>query len=162
MSWWLRRTALAIAVMAGFACGSAKLPSPPYSSHPTDALQPVPYPPPAARVEDVPVRPSEEAVWIDGEWIWQTRRWIWRRGRWVRPVPGARYAPWTSVRDEDGNLFVAAGAWRDARGRLVAEPGLPSIRDEAAPPPTVPVGIDGRVESSRPEPDASTGEDASS
>lgn len=131
MSSWLRRTGLAIGVMTWLACGSAKLPRPPYTSHPTIALQPVPYLPPAAQVEDVPVRPSEEAVWIDGEWIWQTRRWTWRRGRWVLPIPGARYAPWTSARDENGNLYVAAGAWRDARGGLVAEPGLPAISDEA-------------------------------
>jgi hypothetical protein len=159
MASWLWRTGLAIAVAAGVACASAKLPSPPYTSHPTDALQPVPYPPPAPRVENVPARPTGSAavVWIDGEWIWQTRRWTWRRGRWVRPVPGARYAPWTSVRDENGNLFVAAGTWRDARGTVVAEPGLPSLSDDAPTLAPLP-GLDASLEAASPETDADAGD----
>src|SRR5690606_4140237 len=115
------RLAVGVAVAHGIACASARLPAPAYTGHPTDALQPVPYPPPAPHVEDVPPRPSDDVVWIDGEWTWQTRRWVWRPGRWVRPPAGARYAPWTTVRDEDGNLYAAAGTWRDARGAQIAE-----------------------------------------
>ena len=100
----------------GVRFGSAKLPSPPYTSHPTDALQPVPYPPPAARVEDDPVRPTEEAVWIDGEWIWQTRRWVWRRGRWVRPVPvpGTRHGRACGTRTATSSLPPEPGGMRAA------------------------------------------------
>ena len=107
---------------AAFACGAPKLPAPAYTTHPTSALVPVPYPPPPARVEAVPSRPRDAAVWIDGEWVWQTRRWAWKPGRWVSPPSGARFAPWTTVRDVTGTLYFAAGAWRASSGAEVAEP----------------------------------------
>ncbi|MBX3215973.1 MAG: YXWGXW repeat-containing protein [Labilithrix sp.] len=112
-----------VATAVFFACGAPKLPAPPYTTHPTSALVEIPYPPPPARVEAVPLRPNKGgAVWIDGEWTWQTRRWAWKPGRWVEPPANARFAPWTSVRDRVGTLYVAAGAWRDASGALVSEP----------------------------------------
>src|SRR5690242_2735513 len=86
-------------VAAAFvACGMRRLPAPPFTSQPTSALEAVPYPPPPALVEWVPPKPDGAAVWIDGEWMWQSGRWTWKRGRWVRPPPGARFAPWTTVR----------------------------------------------------------------
>ncbi|HVH44521.1 MAG TPA: YXWGXW repeat-containing protein [Labilithrix sp.] len=106
---------------AAFACGS-ELPAPAYTRQPTGALTEVPYPPPPARVEAVPKRPSGGPVWIDGEWTWQTRRWAWKPGRWVRPPAGARFAPWTTVRDRVGTLYFAGGTWRNASGQEVAEP----------------------------------------
>lgn len=104
------------------ACGASRLPAPPYTGHPTSALSPVPYPPPPARVENVPEKPADGMVWIDGEWMWQTARWAWREGRWVQPPPNARYAPWTVVRDRVGTLYAASGAWRDISGKEVEEP----------------------------------------
>jgi hypothetical protein len=115
---------LAITVACAFACSSAKLPAPDYTGHPTSALVAVPYPPPPARVETVPKQPADSAVWIDGEWIWQ-RRWAWRAGRWVTPPPGARFAPWTTVRDRTGGLYFAEGRWRTADGSEVEEPPPP-------------------------------------
>ncbi|MBX3233875.1 MAG: YXWGXW repeat-containing protein [Labilithrix sp.] len=112
---------VAIAMSVAIACGST-VPTPKYTSHPTSALVQVPYPPPPARAEVVPDQDTDGAVWIDGEWVWQTRRWAWRAGRWVVPPSGARFAPWTTVRDEDGTLFVATGAWRAADGSEVTEP----------------------------------------
>lgn len=110
-----------LATVAAFACGS-KARSPAYAQQPTEALTPVPYPPPPARAETVPKSPHESAVWIDGEWVWQTRRWAWRKGRWVVPPAGAKFAPWTAVRDPAGNLYIANGVWRDANGQEVTEP----------------------------------------
>jgi hypothetical protein len=131
------RRALGLATLgtvAAIACGAPRLPAPDYTGQPTTALVEVPYPPPPARVEAVPEPPSERAVWIDGEWIWK-RRWSWKAGRWVVPPPGARYAPWTTVRDRTGTLYFAAGTWRDERGADVAEP--PPVGAGNAAPVTV-------------------------
>jgi hypothetical protein len=109
----------------GFACGGSSIPNPPYTRQPTSALMEIPYPPPPARVEIVPKQPRSGAVWVDGEWVWQTRRWRWRAGRWVMPPREAKFAPWTTVRDNVGTLYFAAGTWRDASGREIESP--PSI-----------------------------------
>ena len=115
--------AVALGTAAAFACGAPKLPGPPFTGHPASALTEVPYPPPPARVEAVPPRPEDDgSVWSDGEGVWQTRRWAWKPGRWVKPPSGARYAPWTTVRDRIGTLYLASGTWRDAKGLELAEP----------------------------------------
>ncbi|MEJ7728896.1 MAG: hypothetical protein WKG00_06750 [Polyangiaceae bacterium] len=106
---------------AGTACTGA-LPRPPFVSHPTTALVKVPFPPPPARVEHVPEQPQDGAVWIDGEWTWQGRLWAWTYGRWVVAPTGARYSPWTTVRDRAATLYFAAGVWRDAAGRPLRAP----------------------------------------
>ncbi|MBV9947978.1 MAG: hypothetical protein JOZ69_14080, partial [Myxococcales bacterium] len=107
------------------ACGGS-LPVPEYVAQPSSALAPVDYPPPPALVEFVPERPGPGgaggAVWVDGEWIWQGRRFAWRAGRWIVPPPGSAYSPWAIVRGEDGTVYMAPGAWRDAAGRELPEP----------------------------------------
>lgn len=112
---------LSLAAFA-FACGSAELPSPDYTKHPTSALVEIPYPPPPARIEAVPEEPDGDVVWIDGEWLWQSRRWSWKPGRWIHPPAGARFSPWTTVRDRIGTLYVASGTWRNPAGAEVPEP----------------------------------------
>lgn len=113
----------AIVAAMVFACGPSRLPAPPFVAQPTSALVEVPYPPPPARPEFVPDDPGVPgAVWIDGEWTWQGQRWSWKRGRWVVPPKGASYAPWTTVRNDDGVLYVAQGAFRDGRGAEIDEP----------------------------------------
>ena len=67
------RTRCALALAALVAC-SARLPHPPYAEQPTSALESVGYPPPPARVEIVPSRPSPRAVWVDGEWAWNRKK----------------------------------------------------------------------------------------
>ncbi len=109
-------------VMLATACTAAPLPAPPYVAQPSSALARVPFPPPPARVETVPARPSTNATWIDGEWSWRGRRWLWIRGRWVVPPAGARYAPFALVRGPDGTLWAARGAWRNARGEEIDPP----------------------------------------
>lgn len=118
----MRRVAVLVAVCVAEACGAPRLPAPTMAAHPTSALREVAYPPPPARVESIPERPNDEAVWIDGEWVWQGGRFSWRRGRWVVPPRGAAYAPWTHVRDARGTLYVAEGTWRGADGGEVDEP----------------------------------------
>lgn len=115
-------SSFAIAALV-FACGSARMPAPLYAQHPTGALLPARYPPPPARVEFVPEEPKTSgAVWIDGEWTWQGRRWAWKQGRWVVPPNDAAYAPWTMTRDTQGNVYVAEGRWRDAKGNELDDP----------------------------------------
>lgn len=110
------------AATAMIACGSRRLPTPSYVGQPQEALVQVPYPPPPARVEYVPDQPSGDAVWIDGEWVWQGRRYAWKPGRWVKPPSNASFAPWATVRDPMGSLYVAEGSWRDSKGNEVAAP----------------------------------------
>jgi hypothetical protein len=139
------QTASALAFLA---CGVSRLPAPPYAAQQSSAYNEVPYPPPPARVEFVPVKPKAAAVWIDGEWTWEGRRWAWNRGRWVVPSPGEAFSPWTSTRDENGVYWVAAGTWRDGSGRETAAPpvlayGSPSggtvVNVEGEPIPPGPV-----------------------
>ena len=110
----------ALLVVLG-AC-TARLPHPTYSAQVTTALTAADYPPPPARVEQVPPQPDPAAVWIDGEWTWNGRKWRWKPGRWVLPPAGATFSLWTTVRDAAGTLFVAPGTWRNAEGKDVAEP----------------------------------------
>jgi hypothetical protein len=128
---WLWVTGIAMA------CGAPRLPAPVFTGQPTSALEPVTYPPPPARVEVVPGRPQPEAVWLDGEWVWQARRWAWRPGRWVTAPAGARFAPWTSVRDRLGTLYVARGAWRDDSGKEIAEPEPLAVAESSLEPPVI-------------------------
>ena len=118
---WCRLAALATVVAVGAGCSST-LERPPYGRHPTSALLLVPFPPPPARVEFVPESPGDGAVWLDGEWSWRGRQWGWKYGRWVQPPAGATWAPWTTVRDRDANLYFASGVWRNARGAELPEP----------------------------------------
>jgi hypothetical protein len=114
-------------LMLALGC-SSKLPHPPYSGQPTSALSEIAFPPPPARVEMVPPRPAESgAVWLDGEWMWRSSRWAWKPGRWIIPPAGATFSPWTSTRGQGGELYYAAGAWRDAHGATVAEPAPLSV-----------------------------------
>jgi hypothetical protein len=108
---------VAIASFSALALGcSPSLPHPTFAPQAPSSLQPVDQAPPPARVELVPVRPSELAVWVDGEWIWRRGRWAWLTGRWVAPPTGAVFSPWVFVRGADGRLWAAPGVWRDASG----------------------------------------------
>jgi hypothetical protein len=118
----MRLRLVLVAMGCAIACGGPSVQLPAYGRHTTAALVEVPYPPPPARMEMIPKAPSDDAVWIDGEWVWQLRRWAWKPGRWVAAPKGAVFVPWTSVRDGRGVLFVASGIWRDSSGRDMAEP----------------------------------------
>jgi hypothetical protein len=115
------RVSAAVWLAVATACGSP-LTHPPYAPQPGFALQEVQLPPPPARVEAVPARPAEGAVWIDGEWVWRRARWAWLAGRWVQAPQGAAFSPWAFVRGADGRLWYAPGTWRDAAGAPVSAP----------------------------------------
>lgn len=84
-------------------------------------------PPPPARVELVPPRPSAVAVWVDGEWTWRRALWAWMPGRWVEPAAGSTFSPWVFVRGGDGALWYAPGVWRDAKGAQVDAPAALAV-----------------------------------
>jgi hypothetical protein len=118
-----------IAILSGIAVAAARLmacssqiPQPPAAAQPQSALVEVAYPPPPARVEFVPSRPSDDSVWVNGEWLWAGRRWSWRPGMWVVAPPNAAYARRVLVRRSDGRLFCAPGTWRDKQGQEVTAP----------------------------------------
>src|SRR5690349_8558045 len=114
---------LAMCGLALAGCGS-RVPHPPYTTQPTNALVEVDYPPPPARVEFVTEQPAKNTVWLNGEWSWTGRRWSWKQGGWVVVPEGATYAKVTVVRRSDGKLFFAPGAWRNAKGEEVQAPAF--------------------------------------
>jgi len=114
---------LLVSAAAALALGcSAIVRHPPYVAQPSSALVEVQLPPPPARVELVPARPSPDAVWVDGEWTWRRGRWAWLPGRWVEPPAGAAFSPWVFERAPDGRMWYAPGVWRDAHGAPVDPP----------------------------------------
>lgn len=129
------RLAVFVFVWAGtwsLACGAPTLPRPKIAAHSSADLEPVEYPPPPAKVESVPARPEGNVVWVDGEWAYRNRKWRWRRGRWVALPPGKNlaYAPWTTVRDEEGQLYYAGGKWLDESGKATDD--LPAVLEAPA------------------------------
>lgn len=90
------------------ACGT-KLAEAPLGAHPPNDAVAVPYPPPAAKVEEVSPRPSPRCVWVDGYWDFSDR-WEWLEGEWVSPQAGCRLAP-VSLRRQAGRLLYARPRW---------------------------------------------------
>jgi hypothetical protein len=84
----------------------------------------VPYPPPPARVEIVPTRPREGAVWADGDWSWDGARYRWRAGGWVVAPAGVGLARWVTARGSDGRLWFAPASWRHADGTPAETPEI--------------------------------------
>ena len=112
-------------------CGST-LPAPRTTPQPDDAFVEVPYPPPAAKPELVPDKPTKASVWIDGTWRWRRGRWIWTAGGWLEAPPGETYQRPIAKRHADGTLWFAKATWRDASGAIVRAPKI------LAPPPDEP------------------------
>jgi hypothetical protein len=115
-------TAVVVALGVKLAACGSRIAQPPTAAQPSSALVEVDYPPPPARVEMVPQKPSDDAVWVNGEWLWTGRRWSWRPGMWVVSPRNAAYARRVLVRRGDGKLYFAAGTWRNAEGREVPAP----------------------------------------
>ena len=71
----------------------------------------IPFPPPPPKVEEIPARPSEKHLWIDGQWVWETRRWVWKPGGWTVVPQDASYAAWKVERLHNGALVYHPGHW---------------------------------------------------
>lgn len=159
LEWVRMRLGRCLLVLSVAAC-SRTLPHPAYVPQPSSALVEVTAPPPPGRIEGVPASPWSSAVWIDGEWIWRRNRWAWKPGAWVEPPKGGRYAPWTFVRGADGRLWVAQGAWRDAKGGTLDAP-VPLVSADVEPTQIVNAGGVVEVVGRTLRPGASTGGQAS-
>ena len=113
--------ALVVACVA--ACGT-RFPGPPVAANNTAAYVVVPYPPPPARIEYIPERPSDTALWVDGEWRYRGRRWRWSPGAWFDVPKGVRFAHWASTIRSDGAFVYAPGAWMAADGKSMPSPRI--------------------------------------
>jgi hypothetical protein len=138
----------ALAVVA-LSCAH-EVPHPPYTSQTTADLELVGYPPPPARVEFIPTKPRAANAWIDGEWGWTGSKWTWTAGRWVSTPPSARFSPWTTVRDGQGDVYFASGVWRDARGAKIPSPAPLATGRSTPGDVTSPEGDDEKTAASPP------------
>ncbi len=123
------------------ACGAHWVEAPPGARPPNDAIV-VPYPPPPAKVEELPLRPSASCVWADGYWEF-TDRWEWQDGEWVSPQPHCRLAP-VELRREAGLLLHSRPRWYPDNVALVgpqsacSRPPACSLGPRAASPGSEP------------------------
>ena len=103
------------ALMIGvFSCSRVpQVPTPSLRDHPPHAGEAtcIPFPPPPPKVEEIPVRPSDRHLWLDGQWAWETRRWVWRPGGWTVPPEDSFWAPWKLDRQRNGALAMVPGHW---------------------------------------------------
>lgn len=141
----LSRLALPAAVLLFWllpAC-SPSLPRPPACTIPNSDMIEVPYPPPPARVETIPLKKAETEVWIDGQWEWDGKGWKWREGAWTTPPANAYFTPWSTKRRGDGQLLFTRAEWRDKtcrplnvdnNGQICSAPAPSTPADEATKP----------------------------
>jgi len=101
-------TWLWVAVVLG--C-TPRVPGPPIGTHAGEAPTTVPYPPPPGRTDELPPQPSEQDVWIDGQYTWDGKGYTWTAGSWVTPPPGRTYAPARLLRRRNGELLYYEGHW---------------------------------------------------
>lgn len=76
-------------------CGGAHLVTVPLGAQPPTATPiHVDYPPPPAKIEEIPLsdKSGNRCVWRDGFWDWTGRRWEWQAGRAVLPPKDCRFA----------------------------------------------------------------------
>ena len=128
----VRCTLCALFVVGCFALPacSPSVPEPATGSHPAAAFVEVAFPPPAARPEVIPPAPSNDAVWLDGEWRWRRDRWYWVLGRWVDRPEGAAYFARSALRyDAEGKLHHAAGTWRRDDGTALTPARAEDLAD---------------------------------
>jgi len=88
-----RGLGMALAVLC--ACGVPHLLTVPNSPAPANAQAlRVDYPPPPAKVEEIPISHGTKGacLWRDGYWDWTGRRWEWQPGRAVLAPAGCLFA----------------------------------------------------------------------
>lgn len=88
------RFAMLVTMGLAWACGGGT-PLVPSGPHPTNGPPPVIVrdPPPATKVETVPLRRDPECFWRGGYWQPRGGGWNWVKGAWVRPPEGCTLAP---------------------------------------------------------------------
>jgi hypothetical protein len=148
------RFAVLLSCVLAAACGE-RIRRPEFSPQPTEALIEVGEPPPPARVEVLPARPTVTAVWIDGEWLWRRGRWAWLSGRWCDAPPGASFSPWVFARGADGRLWYAPGVWRNTSGAPIDPPtalAYASVQSEAVTNANGSIETTGPTQRDRPSP----------
>lgn len=104
----MKRLAPLCCLAALNAC-AARLPEAPAGVHPPNDAVAVPYPPPPAKVEELPPEPDARCAWADGFWDF-TDRWEWQPGEWVIPPQHCRLAP-PALRRQQGQLWFARPRW---------------------------------------------------
>ena len=86
----------------------------------------VPYPPPPAQVEVIPLRRREECLWRDGYWGWKGAGWRWTDGAWVIPPEACSYARpetrWVKENSSAKLLYFAPEWLPDEAETKCAEP----------------------------------------
>lgn len=122
------------------ACGGHHIDAPRGAHPPNDAVV-VPFPPPPAKVEEVPPQPRADCAWTDGYWEF-TDRWEWQPGEWVVPRAHCRLAP-AELRRQGGELWHARPRWypdnvtllgpQSACARPPACPATPTKRPAGSP-----------------------------
>lgn len=95
--------------LLGLAACGARAPEAPRGAHPANDAVAVPYPPPPAKVEEVPTQPTPQCVWVDGFWEYSDR-WEWQAGEWVIPQAHCRLAP-VELRRQNGQLWHSRPRW---------------------------------------------------
>jgi YXWGXW repeat-containing protein len=95
------------------ACGGPKLFTVPSGPQPAQATPiKVDYPPPPAKIEEIPIARGSggKCIWRDGYWDWTGGRWEWQDGHAVLPAQGCLYAPTKLVWTTDSLSFYRP-AW---------------------------------------------------
>ncbi len=85
---------LAVSGSGSAACGSSTtlVPESPVGAARKSPGSRVPYPPPPAKVEVIPLRRRDECLWRDGFWVFKGASWRWTPGAWVIPPLDCTYA----------------------------------------------------------------------
>ncbi len=60
-----------------------------------------------------PFRPSNDHIWVDGNWVWNKNARIYNHnnGYWIKPNRGCTYAPGQWKTSRRGDHWVS-GRWR--------------------------------------------------
>lgn len=82
-------------------------------------------PPPRARYEERPPRPSAGHVWIGGYWGWENGAQVWVNGEWATPPQPGYFWEGPHWRRHGHRWAYTPGYWRHRYGPVYVEPGMP-------------------------------------